>query len=242
MLVSPEWVLTAAHCLEDVLTTHYQIGAVCQNSSNCGESSETIKVAERISHPSYDKNTYDNDFALVKLAERASTTPVDMDLDGTANSYNSNAKLWVIGFGDTDPGEAQELPTQMRHVEVSYVSQATCNANYAALQWASITNNMMCAADPGEDSCQGDSGGPLYDAVNNLLVRIHIFVFIDLNLLYEKQLTYSIINSKVGVVSWGYGCAETGYPGKDSRIIHVLRLFECLSIFNTITNLNVRSR
>ena len=58
-----------------------------------------------------------------------------------------------------------------------------------------ITENMICAGDEngGEDSCQGDSGGPLIVEWNN-----------------EYEL--------IGIVSWGYGCADAGYPGVYSRI------------------------
>ena len=59
-----------------------------------------------------------------------------------------------------------------------------------------ITNNMVCAGDNngGEDSCQGDSGGPL--------------------IMTNGDGEYELI----GIVSWGYGCAEAGYPGVYSRI------------------------
>ena len=35
-----------------------------------------------------------------------------------------------------------------------------------------ITDGMLCAEDPGQDSCQGDSGGPLYDKDNDAIVGV----------------------------------------------------------------------
>lgn len=68
---------------------------------------------------------------------------------------------------------------------------------------SSITNNMVCAGDSngGEDSCQGDSGGPL--------------------IMTNSDGEYELI----GIVSWGYGCAEAGYPGVYSRIYPKLGWF-----------------
>ena len=58
------------------------------------------------------------------------------------------------------------------------------------------TNNMVCAGDSngGEDSCQGDSGGPL--------------------IMTNSDGEYELI----GIVSWGYGWADAGYPGVYSKI------------------------
>ena len=66
-----------------------------------------------------------------------------------------------------------------------------------------ITNNMVCAGDGngGEDSCQGDSGGPL--------------------IMTNSDGEYELI----GIVSWGYGCAEAQYPGVYSRIYPRLSWF-----------------
>jgi len=54
-----------------------------------------------------------------------------------------------VGFGTTSSGG--ELSGELLHVEVGYVTTADCNADYNG----AITQNMMCAADPGQDSCQG---------------------------------------------------------------------------------------
>lgn len=87
--------------------------------------------------------------------------------------------------------EAETYPDTLLHANMKYVSNADCVSSPYAYFPGQITNNMMCAADPGKDSCQGDSGGPLYDSDNNVLV---------------------------GVVSWGTGCASSAYPGVYARV------------------------
>ena len=52
---------------------------------------------------------------------------------------------------------------------------------------------MICAGEAGKDSCQGDSGGPMTAG------------------------EYVGIPYHVGIVSWGYGCAQAGYPGVYSQ-------------------------
>jgi len=74
------------------------------------------------------------------------------------------------------------------HVQLNYVTDEDCDAMY---EYESISENEMCASGVDKDSCNGDSGGPLYDSENEKLV---------------------------GVVSWGYGCAQEEYPGVYAQV------------------------
>ena len=98
---------------------------------------------------------------LVRLARRATTTPVPMD-QGDVPNYSI---LSAIGFGDIDPRPDEEFtdfPLRLQDVEVNFVSRAKCSDDYKedvvnGIEGRYITANMMCAAEPGKDSCQGDS-------------------------------------------------------------------------------------
>jgi len=58
---------------------------------------------------------------------------------------------------------------------------------------------LVCAAESGRDSCQGDSGGPL------------VATALKYSNSTQKRLSW------IGIVSWGIGCAEPGYPGAYTR-------------------------
>ena len=99
MLVAPEMVLTAAHCmivfsyaLEDREGYYFplQIGAFCQQIDNCGQNFELIAVKEMFVHPEFDMVTGlpQHDLALLKLSSAATTTPVEMDIDGISFDYD----------------------------------------------------------------------------------------------------------------------------------------------------------
>lgn len=189
-LITPEYVLTAAHCTQgNTSGIGAQIGALKSpyTTTNGGQDPAQYRNGVSVTnHPNYNGNSMANDFALIRLSSRVTVTPVAVDQNNLSGSYaNGKANLWPIGFGTTSSGGSST--SQLKHVETKYVSNSNCNTMYGG----DILASMMCAADPGQDSCQGDSGGPLYDSDSNTLV---------------------------GVVSWGYGCADARYPGVYSRI------------------------
>merc|ERR1712228_516183 len=80
------------------------------------------------------------------------------------------------------------LSDVLLEAETDYVTNEQCNSDYSG----QISDYMMCAARSNIDSCQGDSGGPM--------------------------IVKGTPNVQVGIVSWGYGCADPDYPGVYSRV------------------------
>jgi len=109
----------------------------------------------------------------------------------------------MTGLGLTSYVDNQSAPSDLKHVEIKYITNKSCGEDYGYSSWQ-IKDSMMCARDTDADSCNGDSGGPLYDKDNNVLV---------------------------GLTSWGKGCANANYPGVYSRIAHevsrILVLYFC---------------
>ena len=99
-LVSPQFVLTAAHCLRAPLD-NVVVGALCRNSGNCGQDYEEFAIEDSFPHPDYtgDDNDFDdNDFALLKLSGNSTIEPVKIDNGLYSPNYNTTkANLWVIG-------------------------------------------------------------------------------------------------------------------------------------------------
>ena len=85
-LVTPEFVLTAAHCISSSLAK-YQIGAYNTASNNGGQTFQILNVAAKFAHEGYNSDTMVNDFALIKLTARSAITPVKMDQGTISINY-----------------------------------------------------------------------------------------------------------------------------------------------------------
>lgn len=106
-LISPEYVLTAAHCLPNwspAMGGSVNVGLLCgqwddENNSNCGQKMEIIEIEDVVLHSGFPSFIFENpldpddtidwvdDIALIKLRNKSTIKPVQMDLDGVSQIY-----------------------------------------------------------------------------------------------------------------------------------------------------------
>ncbi|KAK6322366.1 hypothetical protein J4Q44_G00071580 [Coregonus suidteri] len=196
-IISPEWIVTAAHCVETLSrpsqwTVYAGYLTLIQMASGTGNS-----VGRIISHKKYDKQTKDNDIALMKL-----NTPLTMSdkvgpvcLPNVGVNLTPQREAWISGWGSIRSGGP--VSENLHQAQITMYSRQTCNAPlvYNGL----VTASMICAGTlaGGVDSCQGDSGGPMVAKEGSLWWL-------------------------VGDTSWGIGCALNNKPGIYANVSHFL--------------------
>lgn len=193
-LIDENTVLTAAHCVYGI-----SVGTIF---ATVGEDDLTIDDAVKIGisktyvHSDYNSTTYTNDIALLRLDSSVTTiTPLArLDLTTTENAIAGSEGTTVIGWGSTVPYNADisvvaDYPDFLYDALLNLQTNNNCSASLANYD----SSTMLCASQINTDACQGDSGGPLvYDDAGT-----------------DKQ---------IGIVSWGYGCADARYPGVYTRL------------------------
>lgn len=188
-IITPEWIVTAAHCLEKPLNNpRYWTAFVGTQSQSFMLYGSGYRVAKAIPHPDYDSNTKNNDIALMKLQ-----TPLPLSdrvrpvcLPNPGLQLSPAQPCWISGWGATsEKGKTSDL---LHAAQVRLIEPRICNSRqvYNGL----LTPAMVCAGFlRGQvDSCQGDSGGPLVT--------------------FEGSVWWLI-----GDTSWGSGCANVNRPG-----------------------------
>lgn len=154
-LVSPQFVLTAAHCL---FPRHLgevkfvKLGAINRMQSN----SVIMNVKEIFQHEDYDERKMNNDIGLLKLQNSVSMSekirPICL-----LQKFNLPDKAVATGFGSTGYREAST--TELMKVTLEKFTQEQCQRPFGAR--ITITNDsMICYGHHTEekDSCGGDSG------------------------------------------------------------------------------------
>lgn len=152
------------------------------------------KVKRIIQHKQYNRRTTDFDYSLLELVEsiQFNENAHSVALPDQQDRVNDNTTCLVTGWGNT---QSYEPRNKLRGAEVPIVNQAKCSMAYRS--YGGVTPRMVCAGfdKGGKDACQGDSGGPL--------------------VAFKSSTSDPVL---VGVVSWGYGCAQPKYPGVYSRV------------------------
>jgi trypsin len=189
VLLNAYTVLTAAHCSVGQSASSVRVRAGTLNWASGGVQ---VGVRQILVNPGYDDALTDGDLALWRLSSPIAASGSTIGyaaLPAQGSDPSAGTTATVAGWGYTVDG-GPSLPSALRKVSVPVVSRATCRSQYDS---AAITDNMWCAglAQGGKDSCNGDSGGPIVDAASKTLL---------------------------GLVSWGYGCADPDYPGVYTRV------------------------
>jgi len=196
-------ILSAAHCFYDNgslqpaanMDLEYIVAGAVKLNDNTGV--QAIQVAKRVEYKDggnkYDHMTNNNDIIILKLKSpltfNANVQPACLP----EASFTSN-KAIVSGWGIEKYGN-ENKPNGLKYLEVNvWNDNKVCIAKTKWMEFE-LLDNMMCAGyvEGKQDACSGDSGGPLVSSNGGSAVL-------------------------TGVVSWGQGCANAGYPGLYTRV------------------------
>lgn len=138
---------------------------------------KVIPVVTIIIHGDYANASHyavDYDFALLKLNEpihiNNATTKVIRLADPTDRT-DSNSTCSVTGWGLTDESNERSIPTKLRGVEVSIISNSVCQNMYRNLSITDgITERMICTASKtGHQNCRPSVKiEPQFELISNL--------------------------------------------------------------------------
>ncbi|XP_049285484.1 trypsin 3A1-like [Anopheles funestus] len=181
-VIAARWALSAAHC---TFPTPAPTAITLQGgSSNRQEGGVVFTVEEIINHPNYDDFNLRNDVCVLRTTvdlAGVNIAPIALDPVGASHAPGSRAVLSGWGLDDD-----RVLPIMLRRIDIPVVDQALC-----ASQWNPgwVSDDMICASEPGRDACNGDSGGPLV-----------------------------VAGQQIGIVSWGDSLCVGTSPGVFARV------------------------
>jgi secreted trypsin-like serine protease len=201
-LIAPDWVLTAAHCIDDeMVQAGYRVRVGATDISK--HDGISFKIDRIVVHSQYRKaklpnspNMFMNDIALIKIVPDARTVgrpdpkkvyPVKLN----DKPVKDGEVVAATGWGKTEVSDDDRPSAVLMRVVLQVMDTDRCRKlpGYGPQR---VSDNVICAADTGKSTCRGDSGGALTLATSQVAV---------------------------GIVSWGKGrCSGDGQPGAYTRI------------------------
>jgi hypothetical protein len=211
-LIATDWVLTAAHCVDDIIEDKdagWRVRLGARDLANDDGVTYTIdrwvrnSGYRKIGHPKPPlplqppPNMYSNDIALVHLKADAQTRPLSdpkrvQPIQLYRKPVPGGAEITAIGWGMTENASKSFSAVPLK-VDLRVMDTAMCQSRpgYGPER---ISSKVICAAREGQKTCRGDSGGPVV-------------------------LTNGLPAMLVGLVSWGKSdCSGDGQPSVFTRV------------------------
>ncbi|KAJ8283090.1 hypothetical protein COCON_G00056090 [Conger conger] len=207
VIVRPDWVITAAHCVHKRDSTGMIVVAGDSDLRGQGGTGQRVPVAEAMAHERYDAVSGDSDLALLRLRRplvfSRLVAPVCLpELQFSQRELSAVRFSTLSGWGGATaggntppPSHARPLSPVLRRLEVPLIPAAECGPSSGV----NLTQSMFCAGyiHGPQPSCHGDDGSPLVT-------------------------TYRHTAFLTGVVGWGRGCQAPGYYAIFTRVHHFL--------------------
>merc|ERR1712127_551875 len=196
-LLNKRYVLTAMHCVENngQISSNIRV-ALGEHNINAdieAHKAQSIKVERVVTRDDYNSQTINNDITILRLSSDVQMTTNVVPACLPTNTNNNYVNADAVVSGWGTTSEGGRTSSVLKETTVKIVSQSDSTCR----PYGTLPNTKMCAYRQNTDSCQGDSGGPL--------------------VLQEDGR-----NTVVGVVSYGNGCARTGYAGVYARVTNYL--------------------
>jgi len=158
VLIKKNWILTSAHCINpDAMQMKIYVGIYNKYQHSGFRAYRPIKI---IKHPSYNPNTTDWDYALIKMDGESRNPVIELNrMDFRIPSGQERPLMVTLaGWGTYDEVNWNHA-AYLNKVQLPVVSLQECKRVYPGM----ISPRMFCIGyqDGHKNGCSGDSGGPI---------------------------------------------------------------------------------